>query len=103
MIRIIDGKRYNTETAKLLGEYSNGLSGSDFRYEREKLYRTAKGAWFLYYSGGANSIYREWDVDAYINSSGIMPLSNDEAYDWCERNRKSKVIEEYFSDKVEEA
>ena len=29
MKKIIEGKIYNTETAILLGEYSNGLSHSD--------------------------------------------------------------------------
>lgn len=32
MKKIIDGKKYDTETAKLVGEWTNGYSYNDFHY-----------------------------------------------------------------------
>lgn len=51
MKKVINGKVYNTETAEEVASYSFSNS-NDFRYIREKLYRTKKGNWFLYGEGG---------------------------------------------------
>ena len=51
MIRIIDGTRYNTDTAVLVGRYDSGNPASAFSYT-EELYLTRKGAWFLAGRGG---------------------------------------------------
>lgn len=39
MKKIIKNRVYDTSTAKKIGEFSNGLSYSDFDYLRETLYR----------------------------------------------------------------
>ena len=54
MIRIIEGKRYNTDTAEEILALDNGgyYSRSDFRWEETSLYRTPKGVWFLAGRGG---------------------------------------------------
>ena len=103
MIKIINGKRYNTDTATEVAKYWNGLGDGDFRHLMEELYITSKGAWFLYGKGGAISKYAESAGNQSWGSSTIIPLTDDEAYEWCERHNKADVIEEYFSDKVEEA
>jgi hypothetical protein len=41
--RIIDGKRYNTETAERVAYYNNGLGSGDFHVFEEYLYRTPRG------------------------------------------------------------
>ncbi len=47
MKKIINGKRYDTETAKLIG--SDGYSNpSDFNYWSEDLYQKKTGEFFLY-------------------------------------------------------
>ena len=56
MKKIIDGKVYNTDTAKKIGEWSYGRYG-DINYVEETLYQTKKGAFFIYYEGGANTSY----------------------------------------------
>ena len=43
MKQSIDGKVYNTETAKKLAHYWNGLGASDFGNLSEDLYITKKG------------------------------------------------------------
>lgn len=57
MIRIVDGKRYNSETAEAVAEWDNGFGSSDFKACSETLYRTEKGAFFLVGSGGPLSEY----------------------------------------------
>jgi hypothetical protein len=99
MKKIINRKVYNTETAELLGEYWNGLSTKDFHYIYEQLYKTKKGNWFLYYSGGALSKYGE----SGSGTEGIIPLEPEEAYEWLERNDCFELIDKYFSDVIEDA
>ena len=59
MKKIINGKLYNTETAKKLAEYSNDCTWSDFRCLEEALYRKRTGEYFLYGSGGPLTGYAE--------------------------------------------
>ncbi len=44
MKRIINGERYDTETAEV--DWDNGYYGGDFKRCEETLSRTKKGAWF---------------------------------------------------------
>lgn len=94
---------YDTTKADLICEISSDGSTSDFRYFREFLYLTKKGNWFLYGEGGALSSY----ATKYMNMSSwgekIIPLTRSEAFDWCERNACQDVIEDIFSDLIEEA
>lgn len=86
MKAILNGKVYDTETAKLIGEYSNHLGMSDFRHIYEDLYRTKKGAFFIDYDGGANTKYAECEGSARLGSSGIISISEAEAKQWCEEH-----------------
>lgn len=103
MIEIIEKKRYNTDTATEVASYSNGLGGGDFRSMSETLYLTPKGAWFLYGRGGALSKYAESAGNQSWGSSKIIPMTPDEAYEWCESHNEVKAIQKYFNDWIEEA
>ena len=83
MKKIIDGKVYNTDTAKEIGEWSYGRY-NDFDYLSETLYKTQKGAFFLYYEGGANTGYgQDLGSGNRCGGSGIRLISEKEAKDWC--------------------
>ena len=56
MNKRINGKRYDTETAKEVGCVSWGAVG-DFRHSSETLYRKSTGEFFLYGEGGPLSEY----------------------------------------------
>lgn len=43
MIKVIDGKRYNTETADCIATTFYGREPSEYDYYEEDLYRTKKG------------------------------------------------------------
>lgn len=103
MRRIINGLRYDTETATEVATYGNDLGGNDFRYLNEELYITKKGNWFLKYDGGAMSKYSVSEGNMHSSSSGIAPMTPDEAYYWLEKNDETEALETYFSDNIEEA
>lgn len=56
MKRVIEGHRYDTDTAKKIGTdgYSNR---SDFDYWEETLYKTKSGFFFIHGEGGPRSRY----------------------------------------------
>ncbi len=103
MKRIINKKCYNTETAEFIQEYWNGVSKGDFEYVYEKLYRTQKESWFLHASGGAMSDYCCSYGKCTCGNTVIIPFSEDETYDWLEKNNKVNEIEKYFSNKIVDA
>lgn len=103
MRKVINGKIYDTEKATLLAEYWNGLGSGDKNYFIERLYITKKGSFFLYGAGGPMSIYSESNGSLTWGISKITPLTNEETFDWLEKNGETEVIEEYFSDWIEEA
>ena len=53
MKKIINGRKYDTETAKEIGYWSNGYPCSDFNHCEETLYLKKTGEYFLYGEGGA--------------------------------------------------
>jgi hypothetical protein len=104
MIQIIDGKRYNTETATEVDDYSNGLGRNDFRCVEETLYLTKKGAWFIRYWGGAMTEYAEsCGGNARCGGSGIKPITAEEAYEWLEAHANPELVEAHFADRIQEA
>jgi hypothetical protein len=97
-------KTYNTETATLIGSWSNGCFTTDFAYLSEDLYRTARGAFFVAGEGGARSSYAQsYGSNSVGGGAAIRPLTKDEALDWCEEHDCQDAIEEHFSEMVAEA
>jgi hypothetical protein len=94
--QVIDGKTYDTETATKLISADAGLPYSDFAHWSETLYRTPRGRYFL--SGGGGPMSR-WGRSAGLNSrsgsTGIYPLSEDQAREWVERYA-NEVYEDVF-------
>lgn len=103
MKRVINKKVYNTETAMLIAENFNGLVGNDYRSLTEQLYRTKKENYFLCGSGGPLTKYAKSSGNQTYGSSEIIPMTNQEAYQWLEENKETEAIEEFFPDEFEEA
>ena len=101
MIKVIDGKRYNTETAVKIGYDWNGLSVNDFNYCSETLYQTKRGQYFLYGDGGANSRYSKSYGDTRCGSTDIILLTPEEALFWAS-NHLNDTEMEHFNDMIEE-
>jgi hypothetical protein len=87
MKKVVDGKRYDTETATKVGYWDNGLPISDFGNVDETLYRTKNGAYFLFGRGGALTSY---SVQVGNNGRGagrdIIAMTPQEALEWLEHH-----------------
>lgn len=98
MKKVIDGKMYNTETAKKLGEFDNGRYG-DHDYMEEALYLTKSGAYFLYGTGGAMSKYAEASSNSnWTGGSIIQSMSLSAAKEWAEKNLTGDEYEDIFGE-----
>lgn len=103
MKKIIKGKVYNTETAKMVGEYSNGLSYSDFCHCYEELFQKKTGEFFLWGAGGPMSKYAEhhgWNETS--GSEKIMPMTYNEAKEWAEDHLDADEFEAIFGEVSED-
>lgn len=97
MNKVINGKRYDTETAELVGEYANTYNYSDWSYKCEELYRKKTGEFFLYGEGGPRSEYAvSSGNNGWSGSSKIMPLTVEEAKAWAEEYLNADDYEKYF-------
>lgn len=105
MKKIIGGKIYNTETAEQIDRWSNGASCTDFNHCTETLFRSKKGAWFLYGEGGAMSRYAISleGGKSFGGGKDIVPMSNAEAREWLEQHECTDAIETHFADELQEA
>lgn len=87
MKKIINGKLYDTETAKEIAERSHGEGPRDFHYYSETLYKKRTGEYFLYGYGGPMSRYaRTVGQNQWSGGERIEPLSYDSAREWAEKN-----------------
>jgi hypothetical protein len=105
MKAIINGKRFDTEKAKLLAEASSNLNRNDFGWWEETLYRTKRSrAFFLAGEGHARSHYAtNLGGGSWGPGSKITPLTDAEALEWAERNLSADQIEAIFADRIEDA
>lgn len=102
MIKIINGKKYDTETAKMVGSWDNGYPTNDFHYCSETLYLKKTGEFFLFGDGGAMSKYSEsCGTNNRCGSCEIIPFTEDEAKEWAEELLTGEEYIEIFGD-VEE-
>lgn len=86
MKEIINGKMYNTETAKCVGS-DQYLYPGELYYCRETLYRKKNGEYFLHGEGGPASQYSvEVSPNNWSSGKRIIPMDIDEAKEWAEKN-----------------
>lgn len=81
---IINGKKYDTDTARLVCVAEN-RGVNEFRHERESLYRKRTGEYFIYGEGGPLSQYaRSGYGGGWTSGESIRPLTAEEARKWAE-------------------
>ena len=95
--KIINGKIYDTDTAKLVGEWYNGCYANDFNYCSEDLYQKRTGEFFIFGEGGANSKYsKSRGNNEWCGGEKIVPLSFDAAKEWVEDHLTGDEYKEIF-------
>jgi hypothetical protein len=103
MKKIINGAKYDTQTAKLLGSWKNNYSYSDFNHCEETLYRTKSGKYFLRGEGGPMSRYAESaGNNSWTGGSRIEPMSRAAAMEWAEEKLDGDEYEEIFGEVTED-
>lgn len=97
MKKIINGRRYDTNTAKELAYWQNMYDVRNFSHYSETLYRKNTGEYFLYGEGGPSSKYsRTVGTNEWSGGERIMPLSLEEAKKWAEEHLEGDEYEEIF-------
>jgi len=97
MKKIINGKVYDTDTAKELGSWANGGTWRDFSHMEETLYRKKTGEFFLHGEGGPMSRYAEAQgQNSWSGGSRIMPMTFTEAREWAEEHLDGDEYEAIF-------
>ena len=86
MNKILNGKKYNTETATCVLEVSNGYGYGDIYYVRESLYQKRTGEYFMHCEGGAFTEYGEDVGGDRTGGEQIKLLSTNEIKRWVEKN-----------------
>ena len=103
MKKIINGKVYDTETAKELGSWSNMADYGNFSQFSEALYRKKTGEFFLYGEGGPMTKYAVAEgSNSWRGGSRIMPMSFQEAREWAEEHLSGEEYEAIFGEVVED-
>lgn len=101
MKKIINGKKYDTSTAKEIARWDNGDCLS-FGWCSETLYRKKTGEYFLHGEGGPTSKYCEYSDGMQRSGEQIIPLTGGKkAREWAEQNLGGDLYEEIFGE-VEE-
>ena len=96
MEKIINGKRYNTDTAKNVGYWCANITDGLYRVE-ETLYRKRTGEFFLLGSGGPRTKYAEWtETGNLCSGEKIIPLSEEAAREWAEESLSPEEYEAAF-------
>lgn len=103
MKKIINGKRYDTDTATKLGVYWNGCATNDFNYIKEALYQKRTGEFFLYGCGGARTKYsRAVGNNCWSGSETLIPLTLEAAQEWAEEHLETDDYEKIFGEVAED-
>ena len=96
MKKIINGKRYDTETATLLLSTDNGLEYRDFGWCEEDFYKKKTGEFFLHGQGGPMTEYATCCGNSSGSGEEIVPLTTAEAKRWLEKKVTADEYEEIF-------
>lgn len=101
MRKIINGKRYDTNTAVPCGIYTCGSRGDEHSYSKvlyQILYQKRTGEFFLYGEGGSQSPYaKEATINHWKGGERITPLSEKEAQEWASNYLTNEEYERIFS------
>lgn len=91
MKKVINGKRYDTHTAKLIGGIMRGAQG-DLDYYYEDLYQKKTGEFFIHGIGGARTLYAKQLNGGWTGpGEKIIPISEEKAKDWVNDNFEPEI------------
>lgn len=103
MKKIINGKLYNTDTAKQVGScWWNEAQAGSFESVNETLYVKKTGEYFMEGNGGPMTKYAERDGSNWSGGSAIIPFTIAEAREWAEEKLSADEYEAEFGEIIED-
>lgn len=93
MKKVINGRRYNTESAEFVGTYQSEFGVTDFNYYEEHLYLKKTGEFFIHGEGNGASPYCESYGNMWGPGEKLVPLTHNEAKQWVEDKLNDKYEE----------
>ena len=103
MKAIIKNRKYDTETARECGAWTDGKGWRDFSHVEETLYCKRTGEYFLYGQGGPASRYAESaGQNSWSGGSKLIPLTYESARAWAEEHLSTDAYEAEFGEVVED-
>ena len=103
MKKIINGKVYDTTTAKELGSWESTPYVRDFSRFVETLYQKRTGEFFIHGVGGPSSRYAvSAGQNCWDGGEKIVPLSYDAAREWAEEHLDADDYEAIFGEVCED-
>lgn len=96
MKKIINGKLYNTDTARQIGSWDSNITDRLY-WVNETLYQKQRGEFFLHGEGGPGSKYAEPSGQgSWSSGEKIIPLSYDAAQAWAKEYLDANAYQAAF-------
>lgn len=96
MTKIINNRKYDTDTARKVGHWDNGEYGG-LHFCEETLYRKRTGEYFLFGCGRAGSKYaKSKGSNSWSSGEMIIPMTWDAAREWAEERLSADEYEFEF-------
>lgn len=103
MKKIINNRKYDTDTAAIVGEWESMPDIRNLNYFSEKLYRKRSGEYFIHGGGGAMTQYaQDLGDNHWSGGERIIPLTYDAAREWAKTHLDADEYEAEFGEISEE-
>lgn len=103
MVKIIKGRKYDTSTAREVGQFGNSGTWRDYSHYEETLYQKRTGEYFLHGEGGPMTRYAtKVEQNSWSGGSAIRPLDYEEARAWAEEHLDAEDYEREFGEVAED-
>lgn len=97
MRKVINGARYDTESAKKIGSWENMEDAGNLHYYSETMYRTKSGKYFLFGEGGPGSkAAKQTEENSWAWGEKITPISEEAAKKWASEYLNADKYEAIF-------
>lgn len=106
MKKTINGKRYDTNSAIAIGSATSPTASvADFAYWEATLYKSPRaGRYFLAGKGGPMTRFaRPLDGNTRTGGEAIIPLEEQEAFEWAQQYLTTDEVETHFGEMIEDA
>jgi hypothetical protein len=103
MQKVINGTKYDTDSAELVAQHMSRKLYSDNDCASESLYRTEKGNWFILADASSELKYGNRDCKVVGEKKWLVPFTEEKAQRWLERNDQFEQLNKWFSDSIENA